>query len=305
MASIDVIILTYNEEIHLARALASVRKFAKSVFIIDSGSTDSTVEIAQDYGATVLVNPFVNQAKQMHWALENAPLSSDWIMRLDADEVIEAELSSEILVKLDALGKQVTGINLKRKHIFMGRWIRYGGRYPVIMLRIWRRGMAHCEDRWMDEHMVVNHGNVVMFEHPFSDINLQNLTFFTQKHNSYATREAVEILIQRCELIDGKSDFNHTNVSRQTFLKRTIKNKVYNKLPFWFGPFAYFLSRYILQFGFLDGKPGLIYHFLQGFWYRFLVGAKVEELDGELRAIPRRQDRLKKLEELTGYRIEC
>jgi glycosyltransferase involved in cell wall biosynthesis len=300
VAQLDVLILTYNEERHLARALASVRDIARAVHVIDSGSTDRTVAIARDHGATVLTNPFVTQAKQVAWALDNAPIAADWVMRLDADEVIEPDLAAEIARRLDTLPPNVTGINLKRKHVFMGRWIRHGGRYPLIMLRIWRRGAAHCEDRWMDEHMVVEHGTTVTFEHPFADINLHDLTFFTAKHNAYATREAIDVLNRRYALIPVAQAFT---ASRSTALKRLVKERIYNRLPFWIGPLGYFLYRYTIQLGVLDGREGLIYHALQGFWYRFLVGAKVEEFDRELRTLPDADTRRRRLEQLTGYKV--
>eukprot|EP01037_Dinobryon_pediforme_P015544 gene15544-15691_t len=303
MATLDVIILTYNEERHLARALDSVAAIASTVHIIDSGSTDRTVAIAREHGAQVLANPFVTQARQMAWALDRAPITADWVMRLDADEVIEPDLAREIADRLDQLAIEVTGINLKRKHVFMGRWIRHGDRYPLIMLRIWRRGMAQCEDRWMDEHMVVGSGQVVTFQHPFADINLHDIGFFTAKHNAYATREAIDVLNRRYGLFAMAHAMSHDSASRETATKRFIKDRIYNRLPFWAGPLGYFLYRYIVKRGFLDGQEGLIYHVLQGFWYRFLVGAKIEEFDRELRDLPDAASRLARLEAMTGYRL--
>ncbi len=129
-------------------------------------------------------NPFINQARQFRWALDNAPLTGDWIMRLDADEIIEPDLAAEIVDRMPGLGPDVAGISLKRKHIFLGRWIRHGGRYPLILTRIWRRGQGRVEDRWMDEHVVVWGGRTVLFDKPFSDHNLNDLGFFTDKHNN-------------------------------------------------------------------------------------------------------------------------
>ncbi len=121
MADLAIIILCHNEEIHLARALAHVKPFAKEVFIVDSFSTDGTVAIARRFGAVVLQNKFVNYARQFQWALDNAPITASWIMRLDADEVVEPDLAVEIEQRLPQLPESVVGVNLKRKHIFMGR----------------------------------------------------------------------------------------------------------------------------------------------------------------------------------------
>lgn len=278
-ASIAVIILTYNETLHLPRALEHIVGFAQEIFVVDSFSTDGTVDLARAHGAHVLQHPFQNYAKQFEWALENAPITAEWVMRLDADEVVEADLAAEIVAKLPQLPSDVTGVNLNRKTIFQGKFIRHGGRYPLTLLRIWRRGKAHIEDRWMDEHMVLAEGRSVTFSGGFADHNLQDLTFFTDKHNRYASREALDVLNKRLHLFEPPCALTRESTARQARIKRLVKESVYNRIPFELSAFAYFLYRYILQLGFLDGRQGLVYHVLQGFWYRFLVGAKVRELE--------------------------
>jgi len=305
MLDLAVVMLTHNEERHISRALAAIRGIAREVFIIDSYSTDRTVEIAEAAGAVVLQHKFLNYAKQFEWGLANAPITSGWIMRLDADEVIEPDLAAEIEAKLPQLGAEVAGINLKRKHIFMDRWIQHGGRYPLILLRIWRRGQGRIESRWMDEHMITWGGHTVTFDGGFSDHNLNDLTFFTDKHNKYATREAIDILNQKYGLFARDEDLSTESSSFQASLKRMMKEKVYNRLPFWVGPIGYFIYRFVFQLGFLDGRPGLIYHSLQGGWYRFLVGAKVVEYERELESCTSSADRLAKLETLTGHRLRA
>jgi glycosyltransferase involved in cell wall biosynthesis len=300
MADLAIIILTRNEEIHIARALSNVAPIAREVFVIDSFSTDNTVELARAQGAVVLKNNFINYAKQFEWALKNAPIQSEWIMRLDADELLSAELIEEIERVLPSLPRDVTGISLKRRHIFLGRWIRHGGRYPLVLLRIWRKGFAQIEQRWMDEHMSLTGGTAITLTNDFSDVNLKDLSFFTEKHNGYATREAIDVLNQRYRLSEQAEP--GPVGSRQAVLKRRMKERLYNRLGIWPGPFGYFIFRYVIQLGILDGREGLIYHFLQGLWYRFLVAAKVEELDRALRDLPGREARIAELARLTGYR---
>ena len=303
MASLAVIILTYNEERHIGRAIEHLRSFATEVFIVDAFSTDKTVEIAEAADAHVLQHAWTNYAKQFQWALENAPISADWIMRLDADEVIEAPLSEEIRQKLPGLGPDVAAVNLKRKHIFMDRFIRHGGRYPLILTRIWRRGQGRIEDRWMDEHIIVWGGKTVLFDAPFSDHNLNDLGFFTDKHNKYATREAVDVLNQRYELFARDVELKSEASSLQAAVKRFIKERLYNQIPFPLSSLGYFLLRYVIQLGFLDGREGLIYHFLQGYWYRFLVGAKVMEFDRAIRTLPDADAKRLELARLTGLKL--
>lgn len=298
---VSVIILTYNESLHLGRALDSVRGFAKEVFVVDSGSQDDTARIATERGAIVLTNPFVNQAKQFQWALANAPIQCDWVLRLDADEIIESDLANEIVEKLPQLPPDVTGVNLKRKHIFMDRWVRHGGRYPLLMLRLFRRGKGRIEDRWMDEHITVTDGRTVTFDGGFSDWNLNDLSYFTEKHNKYATREAIETLNQRLNLFPRDEDLNAHRASWQASAKRWAKEKVYNRLPFTVSATLYFLWRYIFQLGFLDGRSGLVYHFLQGYWYRFLVGAKLMELERAIEHLDDKAEICAELSRLTGH----
>lgn len=299
---IAVVILTYNEAHHIGRAIASVEPFASEVFVIDSGSTDQTVALAEAAGARVLTHPFVNQAQQFNWALDHAPISADWILRLDADEIIEADLAANLLRQLPMLPPEVTGGVLSRKHIFLGRWIRHGGRYPLPMLRVFRRGAARSEDRWMDEHLVLTSGRAVRINGGFADHNLGDLSYFIAKHDNYATREAVEILNQKLGLFDRGAPQAGLAASQAVAAKRGLKERLYNRLPFGLGPVAYFLYRYFIQLGFLDGREGAIYHGLQGLWYRFLVEAKVLELQ---RGIGERtgEDALVRLSELTGLKL--
>jgi glycosyltransferase involved in cell wall biosynthesis len=304
-ASVAVIILTFNEECHIARAINSVRSFAKEIFVIDSGSKDRTVQISQDLGAVVFENKFVNQAQQFEWALNNAPISSSWIMRLDADEIIEPDLVDTIERELPKLSGDIVGINLKRKHIFMGRWIRWGGRYPIVLLRIWRRGHGYIEKRWMDEHITVEGGRTVVFEGGFSDENLNDLRSFVEKHNKYATREAIEVLNQRRSLWASRSVLTVRTASFKSAVVRFAKERIYNRIPFQISALSYFLYRYFLRLGFLDGTEGLIYHVLQGFWYRFLVGARVFELEQQINPDDSIESQKAQLARITGLDVSA
>jgi glycosyltransferase involved in cell wall biosynthesis len=300
---LTVVILTKNETLHIARALENLKGLAKDVIVVDSFSTDDTVAIARAHGATVLQNKFINQAKQFQWALDNAQITGQWVMRLDADELVEADLRTELEQKLPNLPADVVGINLKRKHIFMGRWVRHGGRYPVVLLRIWRNGYGQIEDRWMDEHMMVSGGRTITLNGGFADHNLNDLTFFTDKHNSYATREALQVLIQRHEVEELQPVLGAKSASKQAAIKRWVKESIYNRIPFTISALIYFLWRYFFQLGFLDGRSGLIYHVLQGFWYRFLVGAKLHEYKIALRTYQGYEKPIQTIERVTGFKI--
>lgn len=303
MSTITTIILTYNESRHLKRAIRSVEGISSQIIVVDSFSTDNTADIASSMGAQLYQRKFINQSEQFNWALDNIQIDSEWILRLDADEIIEQDLADNIRRTLPALDSEISGINLKRKHIFMGRWVRHGGRYPLLMLRLWRNGRGRVEDRWMDEHVVVQGGRTITLDGGFADHNLNDLTYFTDKHNKYATREAIEIIAQRRSLFQRSDGLSGASASRQAHLKRLVKEKIYNRIPFTISACMYFLWRYIFQLGFLDGRSGLVYHFLQGYWYRFLVGAKVMELEAAIAHLHEKDDIIAELSRLTGHKL--
>lgn len=273
--SLTVVILTFNEEIHIARCIDSVKKIAERIVIVDSGSTDCTCEIAKKMGAEVFTNPWINYATQFNWAIDHTGLRSKWVLRLDADEILISETREEIIKSLEQLPDRVVGLTLNLRRYFLGRWLRFGSLYPIRLLRIWRNGYGHSEDRYMDEHMTVD-GEVRHINADFADYNLQDINWWTDKHNHYATREAVDFILsaERNKLQTGSG----SNLGNQAVLKRWVKTKLYYRLPLGFRAFLYFIYRYILRLGFLDGWPGFVFHVLQGFWYRFLVDVKIYEM---------------------------
>jgi len=274
--NLTIVILTYNEEKNLHICLRNAIKLTRKIVIIDSYSTDNTLSISQEYGCDVYQNEFVNQAVQLNWALANVNIDTEWILRLDADEYFTSELIAEFKSKLLMLDSDITGIFLRRRVFFMGKWIRFGGYYPTFILRVWRRGSAVCEQRWMDEHMCLTRGKSVTFDSDFVDDNKKNLHWWIAKHNDYATREAIEQLNYKYSLFDNDTVVPSV-FGTQEQKKRWFKERVYNKFPLGIKPALYFIYRYFIRLGFLDGYRGLLFHVLQAFWYRFLVDAKVYE----------------------------
>lgn len=275
------IILTKNEERDLPACLESLRDLANEIYVVDSGSTDSTVAIAQEFGARVLFHDFTSYASQLNWAVKNIPLKAEWLLRIDADERISPRQHQDIRRALSEAATDVTGLELARRIRFLGRDLRYGCTYPIWLLRIWRSGYGQCEDLWMDEHIVVRCGKVERVDGDLIHVIPKDLSEWTAKHNWYATRE--------CKDLTGEA--NKTQLDGQAQKTRWLKSNVYLRLPLFYRAFFYWFYRYILRFGFLDGRPGLIYHFLQGFWYRFLIDAKLYEegvtLKSEMERIPR------------------
>ena len=273
--SLSLTILTYNEEIHIGRLLKNIADWADEIFIVDSFSTDKTLEIAKKYDCKIFQHKFENQAQQFNWALDNLKIKNDWILRLDADEYLTEELKEEIhqtlintykrLIDADniSINQQnqyksavINGYYIKRRVYFMGRWIKHGAYYPIWFLRLFRKGKGRSEQRAMDEHIVLLEGKSRKLKNDFIDDNKKGLMDWTAKHNNYSSREVLAA-------ISGNFGIK--------------KKKFYYRLPLFCRACLYFCYRYFLRLGFLDGKEGLIFHFLQAFWYRFLVDAKIYE----------------------------
>ena len=276
MNDLSVIILTFNEEKHIARCIRSLHPFTDKIFIIDSFSTDKTVEIARSLGAVVVQNPWVNYAIQFNYGIANTPFKTTWLMRMDADEYVLPELAAEINQRLATVPASISGIYVKRRVTFFGQWIRHGAFYPMWLLRLWRREQGICEETWMDEHIKLSAGGSIQFDHDLVDHNLNDLTWWTQKHNNYAIREVIDLLNIRYNF-DETERVEPNLFGSQEQRTRYLKMQ-YASLPLFTRPFLYFFYRYIVRLGFLDGRKGLIWHFLQGLWYRFLVDAKLFEV---------------------------
>lgn len=277
-----VIILTFDEEKHLSRCIDSVKTLANEILVVDSFSNDRTIDIAISHGARVLEHKWTNYATQFNWALSQLDQNVDWVVRLDADEYLTPALVSEIKARLGSIGPDIDGIYCGRRMTFQGNLIRYGGIFPIRVLRLFRKGRGECENRWMDEHIKVN-GQTIDFDGEIIDDNLNSLSWWTDKHNKYASREVVDLLNLEYGFMP------HDSVAQlrgggQAGFKRWVKERVYTRLPGGGRAFVYFFYRYFIRLGFLDGAAGMSFHFLQGFWYRYLVDAKYAEVQRYMRA---------------------
>lgn len=302
MLDLSVIILTGNEELHIKRCLDIICPVAKDVFVIDCFSKDKTVEIAQSYANVHVLQhewPVTKYAGQFNWALENAHITTKWVMRLDADEYPMPDLVEEMQQKIPLLGDDITGIVLKRRHIFMGKWMK-GGIYPVKLLRIFRYRKAICEQRLMDEHIQLLEGKSVEFEHDFCDENIHDVSWFCHKHVDYAAREAVDLLDIELNLTGIVMADRNRKISTQAEEKRHLKHYYAKKTLFW-RSFAYFCYRYFLRGGFLDGKEGFVFNFVQGWWYRTLVDIKILEVRKWMKANNLNAESVEGKQALKGY----
>lgn len=273
MLDLSVIILAGNEEIHMKRCLDRITPYVKEVFVIDCYSTDRTVEIAQGYeNVTILQNKWVNYATQFNWALQNAPIKTEWVLKLDADEYLELALIERIQKELPMIPDDISAISIRLKHMFLGKFIK-GGTGKKYMTRIFRKGRAVSENRQMDEHMKLTSGELIVWEEAFYDDNFNNLKWWTNKHNGYAIREAADLLDIEYNLTNNEKN----GLEGQAASQRSMKHR-YAKMPLFWRAFIYFFIRYFLKGGMFEGKEGFLWCFLQGWWYRTLVDALIFEI---------------------------
>lgn len=288
MVNVTVIILTKNEELHLGRCLERLRALEpRRVVVVDSESTDTTAEIARREGAEVVVHPWPgNQAAQFNWALDALDIRSEWVLRLDADEYLSPELTEEIRTKLPEMPADVSALVIPLGRYFLNRRLRHGIVNGIAMVRMFRRGCCRYEQRLMDEHLQILSGRSETLTHPFYDHSLLPLSAFIAKHNGYADREAALLLAEKYKDADSEGA-DGVGLADAVAAKRRQKS-LYGRMPLFWRSTAYFIYRYVFKLGFLDGKEGFLWDFLQGWWYRTLVDAKVMEVERACAADPGR-----------------
>lgn len=272
MADLTAIILTKNEELNLADCMKSIKDLAKRIVVIDSFSTDNTVEIAKEFGAEVFEHEFINYSKQFLYGLNETMISTTWVLRIDADERLTDASRKEIeQLCNENMQTDVNGIILRFEVTFMGKKLKHGGIYPFRKLLVFKYGKGSIEDRAMDEHIVLYSGRSVEVGADSEHHDYKDLTYWIDKHNWYSSREVLDYFTYRNNVNESGG------LDKKARFKRWVKFKFYYKLPMGMRAHLYYLYRYYWKLGFLDGKEGKIFAFLQAYWYRFLVDAKIYE----------------------------
>lgn len=276
---ITAIVLTKNEEVHISRCLENLQKIGAVVKIVDSFSTDRTIEIAQSYpDVDIYQNSWINYSEQFNWGIENCSINTPWVIRIDADEYMDDEFSEYILNEIKDLASDVTGIYVKRGNFFLGKPINFG-EDDIYQLKIWRNGSAVCENKWMDEHMITNEGSSVTSKGLMIDNNLHSISRFLDKHNSYATREAIDYFERYAPL-------NHVTIPASIRVAPTHKVKnLYYRFPLFVRPLIYYLYIMFVKGGVLGGLETILYHTIQKLGYRFVVDLKIYEARRNCRGV--------------------
>jgi glycosyltransferase involved in cell wall biosynthesis len=276
---LTVLFTTRNEEANLERSLASVHGFADQIFVLDSESEDRTVEIARRYADEVhnlayehgRIIPWIFQ-----WGLDHLPIRNDWVLILEADQALTPELRDEIAALLSRADIREDGFYIRRRQIFRGRPLRFGGYGGKYLLKLFRRGRAELDPVEQDTRVYVR-GTAGKLRAPLEEWNRKEdaILFYLQKHLRYAEAFAREELERRRRDLPWKLTPRLFGTPDERVL--WLKSRYY-RMPLFVRPVLYFLYRYFFLLGILDGKNGFIFHFLQAFWFRLIVDIRLEEL---------------------------
>jgi len=268
MNNFSIIILTFNEEENIESCLQNCLQVSSDIFIVDSYSTDNTLQLIQKYPVKLTQNKFINYSHQRNWAQKNCPFQNEWVLHVDAGEGLTNELIRWLNNEFPRLKDAYDGFIFSRRVYFMNKWIKRGGMYPNYHLRLFKISNGFCENKSYDQHFVVN-GSV--YKIPLGadviDNNGSSVNDFILKHLRWANKEAEDLISMQVTQGNVKESLTGTNIER----KRFLKNNLYYKLPILWRAFFFFIYRYIFCLGFLDGKIGFIYHFLQCFWFRVTI----------------------------------
>lgn len=270
--NLAIVILTYNEEKNITKCLESVKSLNAPIYIIDSFSTDATQSIAESYHAHFIANKFSTHTIQWKFGLSQVPSEIDWVLGLDADQTLTPELAKEIKDIFDSPDEiMYSGFYLRRRNYFLGKWIRFGGYQNRFLLKLFKKDAVYLDDsELMDHHFYVK-GKTARLENDIIENNLkEDLEFWKLKHVKYAELQAKE---EYDKLLSNSGNLFGNQDERRLFLKST-----WNRMPLFVRPVLYFLYRYFLLGGFLDGFIGAKFHYLQAYWYRRTVDQNIFNL---------------------------
>jgi glycosyltransferase involved in cell wall biosynthesis len=277
MIPVTVVVIAQNEGANICHCLDSVRGWCAEMYVVDSFSTDQTAALARQAGASVVQHTFEDWAAQRNWALDHLPLQTEWVLFLDADEQLTDDLKTEIEHDLANAAPDISAFAIRQAFVFLGQYLRHAYDGPPLV-RLVRKQHARWFCQGAREYCKVN-GCVCEIRSRIWHQDYKGLSAWIEKQNRNATREA-RLMWQRATA----SEATRTSERR---LRAWVRDRVWNRLPLFLRPLLYFLYRYVVRGGFLDGRAGLIYTFLHGLWFNFLIDAKYQELVQQSKTLDR------------------
>lgn len=276
MADVTAIIITKNEELNISECIKSIKLFAARILVVDSGSTDKTVELAKALGAETYYHQFETHAKQRNWAIDNCGISTKWILRLDADERFTPELCTELEKAMsEHENDDVNGFVVEAWLYFMNKKLIHGGSRKKKLI-VFKTGIGRIEDRTMDEHTILSAGKAIDIKEKFLHYDFKDLDSYVKKLNWYANLEVQDYF-------EGKFNNNNFDSGNKEITSTRSKKTKYYKAPMFLRCWLYYFYCLFIKGNFLNGKEGRIYSFLYHFYYRWLIDAKIYEQKKKLK----------------------
>jgi len=275
---ITAIILTFNEEINVETCLQSINGWCQEIFIVDSGSTDCTLQICKKYTEQIYKHTFVNSASQWDWALKNLPIKTEWVLPLDADHIITERLQHQLIEAASNPEPSIDGYYATHRYFFLGKRIRG---FKPYSLRLFRLGKTRLDRSEMVDFRFLVEGKTKNLTGEILEINKKELSidFWIDKHQVFSSRMAVEEILRTQAQLNWS--FKPNLLGNYDSRIIWLKNRWYH-MPLYLRPFIYFIYRYFIRLAFLDGTTGFTYTFLQAFWFRYLIDLKIGKLRRQL-----------------------
>ncbi len=276
---VSVIIPTRNEAANIQRTLQGIAGFVDEIFVIDSESDDGTFEIASQFATQVINLPYDHGRIVpwiFQWGLENLPIRNEWVLIIEADQVPELSLIKELVELFEKKIIEENGFYIRRKQVFRDKWIQNGSYGNKYLLKLFRKKYGQLDPKEQDTRVYVSGAIGKLNGYLVEDNKKESsILFYLSKHLRYADAFARDEMERRKMTNQWKLDpkLFGTPDERTLWLKT-----LYYRLPLYVRPWLYFIYRYIIRLGFLDGKEGFIFHFLQAFWFRLIIDIRIEEM---------------------------
>ncbi len=276
MSGVSVLILTLNEEINIGECIDSCR-WSDDVVVFDSCSSDRTREIALAKGARVVQRPFDNYAAQRNAALSTVAYAHPWVLMVDADERVPADLAAEIADSVGSATDRVVMFRMRRKDFFLGKWLKRSSGYPTWFGRLVRPGRTHVQREFNEEYIAdgdVAHLEAHLHHLPFN----KGIDYWYERHNRYSSMEATLTLTMRSAPVSSFNLFVGDVIER----RRRLKQIAY-RMPM--RPLMVFIYLYVVRMGILDGRAGFYFSRMRAA-YEMMIDLKITELKRRERGLP-------------------
>ena len=276
--SLSAILLVCNEEENVDICLNSVKDICAEILVVDSGSTDRTIEICRRYTDKIFTHPFKDSATQWAWALANLPIGYEWVLPLDADYRVSAELNRDLVSALESPDDEVNAYYSRHQYFFWGAPIRGFKRQG---LRVFRTGTVAVDPSERHDFKFVVQGRTrklrgILYEYNRKELSLDA---WIEKHQRFSSRVAADEVLRKNGVLEWRvpARLLGSPDERIVWLK-----KLWARMPLFVRPALYFCYRYFLRGGFLDGRTGFIYHFMQALWFRMLIDIRIAGIERDL-----------------------